>query len=296
MANILKLMKNTRKWLPYLLFFIAVTVFFMYHLFPSNIVKNYITYNLNKIYPDINITIDYIKPAFSPGLRLYNVGFYHQNNSLLVAEQIKIAPGLLSLFSPKSTYFFKGRTYGGTIKGKGEVVKNEPARPVMIDAKISGIQAKDIPAIQNLTGRKISGMLDGNFIYSNDNRSGENLSAKFIISDCEIKLLTPVFMLESATFSKIEADLTMKNRKLQVKQCIIKGNQMDGFISGTITLKKPLVKSVLNLAGTIKPHQPFLEKLGKDLPANLLPKKIFDKNGFSIRLYGRLDKPGFSFN
>jgi type II secretion system protein N len=139
-------------------------------------------------------------------------------------------------------------------------------------------------------------MLDGNFIYSNDNRSGENLSAKFIISDCEIKLLTPVFMLESATFSKIEADLTMKNRKLQVKQCIIKGNQMDGFISGTITLKKPLVKSVLNLAGTIKPHQPFLEKLGKDLPANLLPKKIFDKNGFSIRLYGRLDKPGFSFN
>ena len=105
-------MKNTRKWLPYLLFFIAVTVFFMYHLFPSNIVKNYIIYNLNKINPEINITIDYIKPAFSPGLKLYNVGFYHQNNSLLVAEQITIAPGLLSLLSPKSTFFFKSRSYG----------------------------------------------------------------------------------------------------------------------------------------------------------------------------------------
>ncbi len=289
-------MKNTRKWLPYLIFFIAVTVFFMYHLFPSDIVKNYIIYNLNKIYPDINITIDYIKPAISPGLRLHNVDLYHQSNSLLAAEQITIAPGLLSLLGPKSTFFFKGRAYGGIIKGKGEVSKNKPARPAMIEANISGIQVKDIPAIQNLTGSDISGMLSGNFTYSNDNRSGENLSAKLIISDCELKLSTPVFMLESVTFNRIEADLAMKNRKLQVKQCIIKGNQMDGSISGSITLKKPLGKSVLNLAGTIKPHQLFLEKLGKDLPANLLPKKIFDKNGFPIRFYGRLDKPGFSLN
>ena len=81
----------------------------------------------------------------------------------------------------------------------------------MIDAKFSDIQAKDIPAIEHLTDRKISGMLDVNFIYSNDNRSGENLSAKFIISDCEIIPLAPVFMLESATFSKIEADLAMIN-------------------------------------------------------------------------------------
>jgi type II secretion system protein N len=292
----LQFMKNTRKWLPYLLFFIAVTAFFMYHLFPSNFVKNYLTHKLNKIYPDINITIDYIKPAFSPGLRLHNVAFYHQNNSLFVADQIKIAPGLLSLLSQKSTYFLKIRTGGGTIKGKGQVLKNEPAHPVMIEAKISGIQAKDIPAIEQLTGRKISGMLDGNFVYSKDKQAGENLNAKFIISDCEIKLSTPVFMFESATFSKIEVDLAMKNRKLQVKQCIIKGSQVDGFISGTITLKKPSAKSVLNLAGTIKPHQAFLEKLGKDLPVNLLPKKIFDENGFPIRLYGRLDKPGFSFN
>lgn len=268
----------------------------MYYLFPSNIVKNYITYNLNKIYPDINITIDYIKPAISPGLRLHNVGFYHQNNSLLVAEQIKIAPSLLSLLSPKKTFFFKSKTCGGTIKGKGQLVKNESVHPVMIDAKISGIQVKDILAIQNLTDRKISGILGGSFTYNKDNKSGENLSAKFIISDCEIKLLTPVFMLESATFSKIEADLELRNRRLQVKQCIIKGNQVDGFISGTITLRKPSAKSILNLAGTIKPHQLFLDKLGKNLPANLLPQKLFDKNGFSIRLYGRLDKPGYSFN
>jgi len=286
-------MNNTRKWLPYSLFVIAVTTFFIYYLFPSEKVKNYITFNLNKSYPGINIAIDHVKPAFPPGLRLYNVNFY-MHDLLFRSEQIKIAPGLLSLFRSKVIFFFKGRAYTGILEGKGEFTKKRPK--VMIEGKLSGMQIKEISAVKDFTGRNISGVLDGKFTYWNENESGDNLKAELIISDGELELLTPVFKLRSVPFSRIAADLVMKNRKLQVKRCIIKGDQMNGSFSGTITLKNNPGQSYLKLSGTIKPHPTFIEKLGKDLPANLLPKKIFGKDGVRIRVYGTIGKPRFFLN
>ncbi|MFO7972647.1 MAG: hypothetical protein R6U40_12985, partial [Desulfobacterales bacterium] len=55
-------------------------------------------------------------------------------------------------------------------------------------------------------------------------------------------------------------------------------------------------QSYLKLSGTIKPQPLFLEKLGNDFPANLLPKKIFGKNGLHIRIYGTLDNPRLFLN
>ena len=287
-------MKNTRKWLPYFLFILAVTAFFIYYLFPSDKVKNLILANLNKTYPGINIAVDHVKPAFPLGLRLYNVNFYHTHDPLFRMEQIKIAPGLLSLFRSKIIFCFKGSAYTGILEGKGEFTKNGPE--VMIDGKLSGVRIKKISAIKDFIGRNISGVLDGNFTYRNQKESGDNLKAELIISDGQLELLTPLLQLENLPFKKITADLAMKNMNLQIKKCIITGDQMDGSISGSVTLKNTPGQSYLKLSGTIKPHPLFIEDLGNDLPANLLPKKIFGKNGVHIRIYGTLDKPRFFLN
>jgi len=287
-------MHNTRKWLPYSLFIIAVTAFFIYYLFPSDKVKNYITFNLNKTYPGIKIAIDHVKPAFPPGLKLYNVNFYRRHDSLFRAEQIKIAPGFLSLFSSKTIFFFKGSAYTGTLKGKGEFTKN--SHEIMINGKLSGIRIKKISAIKDFIGRNISGVLDGDFTYRNQKESGDNLKAELIISNGQLELLTPLFQLENIPFKKITAELAMKNMNLQIKKCVITGDRMDGSISGSVTLKDTPGQSYLKLSGTINPHPLFLEELGNDLPTNLLPKRIFGKNGVHIRIYGTLDKPRFFLN
>jgi len=287
-------MKNTRKWLPYFLFILAVTAFFIYYLFPSDKVKNLIMVNLNKTYPGINIAIDHVKPAFPLGLRLYNVNFYHANNPLFTVEQIKIAPGLLSLFRSKIIFFFKGNAYTGILEGKGEFSKNR--QEVMIDGKLSGIRIKEISAIKDLTGRNISGMLDGKFTYRNQKESGDNLKAELVISDGQLELATPLLPMESIPFKKITADLVKKNMNLQIKKCIINGDQIDGRISGSVTLKNTPGQSYLKLSGRITPHPLLIEKLGNDLPVNLLPKKIFGKNGVQIRIYGTLDNPRFFLN
>jgi len=287
-------MSNTRKWLPYFLFIIGVTAFFIYYLFPSDKIKSYITVHFNKTYPGINIALDHVKPAFPPGLRLYNVKFYHTHDPLFRMEQIKISPGLLSLFRSKIIFFFKGSAYTGILEGKGEFTKNTPE--VMIDGKLSGIRIKEIAAIKDFIGRNISGVLDGNFTYRNKKESGNNLKAELIISNGQLELVTPLLQLERLDFKKITAELAMKNMNLNIKKCIINGDQMDGSISGSVTLKNPPGQSYLKLSGTIKPHPLFLEKLGNDLPENLLPKNIFGKNGVHIRIYGTLDTPRLFLN
>jgi type II secretion system protein N len=287
-------MNNTRKWLLYFLFIIGVTAFFIYYLFPSDKIKNYITVHVNKTYPGITIAVDHVTPAFPPGLRLYNVNFYHTHDPLFRMEQIKIAPGLLSLFRSKINFFFKGSAYTGMLEGRGEFIKNTPE--VMIEGKLSGIRIKEISAIKDVIGRNISGVLDGDFTYRNKKESGNDLKAELIISKGQLELETPLLQLESLAFKKITAELALKNMNLNIKKCIINGEQVDGSISGSVTLKNTLGQSYLKLSGTIKPDPLFLEKLGNDLPANLLPKKIFGKNEVHIRIYGTLDNPRFFLN
>jgi type II secretion system protein N len=287
-------MSNTRKRLLYFLFIIGVTACFIYYLFPSDKIKSYITVQFNKTYPGITIALDHVTPAFPPGLRLYNVNFYHTHDPLFGMEQIKISPALLSLFRSKINFCYKGSAYAGMLEGRGEFTKNTPE--IMIDGKLSGIRIKEISGIKNFIGRNISGVLDGNFTYWNGKESGNDLKAELIISDGQFELLTPLLQLESLAFKKITAELALKNMNLNIKKCILTGDQMDGSVSGSVTLKNTPGQSYLKLSGTIKPHPVFIEKLGNDLPPNLLPKKIFGKNGVKIRIYGTLDNPRFFLN
>lgn len=281
-------MKNAGKWLLCSIYIIVAGVFFIYYLFPSDAVKKYIAFNLNRANPELNITIDNIKPVFPPGLRLYNVSLYRLSNLLLEAKQIKITPGLLSLFRPKTTFFFKAEAYEGILEGRADIMANK----LMINTDLSGVRTKDMSVVQNLANRKISGMLSGKVTYSGNREFAGTVDAKLTLSNCEVELLTPVFNLESFSFESIAADIAMKNQKIQINECIIKGNQADSRISGSVNLKNPLGKSVLDLTGTIKPHHLLIENLQNIFPVKSLLK--IGKGGLSIRLYGTIAQPGFS--
>ncbi len=211
------------------MYIIVVTALFIYYLFPSDAVKRYIAFNLNHANPELSITIGNIKPVFPPGLRLYNVSLYHLNQLLLEAKQIKITPGLLSLFGAKTT---------------------------------------------------------------NSSESTGTLIADINISDCKVELLLPVFNLKSVAFTDIKTKAVITNKKIQINECIINGNQADGRISGSVNLKNPLGQSVLNLTGNIKPHHLLVENL-----QNIFPLKSLLKSGegsLPVRLYGTIDQPCFS--
>jgi len=287
------MMNNSQKRLLYSIYVLAVIVFFIYYLFPSEKVKNYVTFGLNRLNSNINISIDHVSPTFPPGLKLYKVNFYDMDNVLLEIDQIKVVPNLLSLFRSKIIFFFKGRAFKGILEGKGEFTKNKPEQNVIIEGKFFNTNIKEIHFVKQFIGRNLTGILEGDFIFRNGGKLGGAHEARFIISDGDIELLTPVFKLKNIHFSKIETEMTMENQRLKVKRCIIKASPADGNVSGLVNLREPLGQSYLRLLGVIKPNQEFLAELGKDLPTNLLPKEILGKGVVRIRIYGTLDEPRF---
>jgi type II secretion system protein N len=285
-----------KKWFWYPSFVLVLTVCFLYALFPADKFKQYLLYQLNKTYPQINIAVDRIVPAFPPGLKLYDIDVKQMGDTLLKLEKMKIRPDLLSLFRASSIFFFKINTCDGMIDGRGELARKNAMKKVYIDAAFKGIKIAKIGAVQSLKREKISGVLEGHLNYSYDMGSDENLQASFIIADGEIELINPLLMLDSISFSVIESSLLMKNREISFKQCSLKGPQMDGNLAGSIVLAKPWQKSVLKLVGAVRPHPTLLAELEKNLPADQISQKFFSKSGLSIRLNGTIGKPIFSIN
>ncbi len=289
-------MTMKKKWFSYIFFALILTLCFLYVLFPGDQIKNFVVFHLNKNNVDINIAIDRIKPAFPPGIRLYNVQINQMPDAVLVLEKIKIVPDYLSLFRSNILFFFKANTCEGIIDGKTTLARNRSFNMVNVDATIKGVQISKIKALQGLNSRNISGVLEGRLTYNNDQASGEDVKATLVLSDVKIELLNPMLMLDAVAFNSIESSIVVKNRRVHFKQFNLKGDQMDGIIAGSIVLENPLEKSVLKLVGTIRPHPTLLATLEKDIPKNLIPKKFFSKNGLPIKLGGTIEQPTFSMN
>ncbi|MGB5746529.1 MAG: type II secretion system protein GspN, partial [Desulfobacterales bacterium] len=114
-------MKPTKKTLLYTAYIIGLTVFFLYFLFPSDAVKDYVAYKISQGNPDISVTIDRVNPVLPPGIKLHAVGIAHGNKALIDLDSVKITPGLLSFFSSTKTARFKGRVKAGTVQGRAEI-------------------------------------------------------------------------------------------------------------------------------------------------------------------------------
>jgi type II secretion system protein N len=288
-------MKISKKSLLYTVYIIGITGFFLYYLFPSDTLKTYLMYRLSQGNPDITVTIDRVSPVIPPGINLHDVGIVHQNKALVDLDSLKIMPGILSLFSDKSTVNFKGRVNAGTFSGRAELDHNSGGQEVKCDGRISGIQVQGIPALQRLPADKISGVLNGNFTYANagPNRS---LEGKLTLSQCRIELKNAVFTLNSLEFRDIDADLMLKNDTLTIKHTSAKGNQLDADLTGTIALTGQTGKNALNLTVSVTPHHLLLAKIEKTLPMDFLRKKKAGKEAISFKIDGTFDEPGFSLN
>ena len=288
-------MKISKISILYTVYIICITGFFLYYLFPSDTLKTYLTYRLGQGNPDITVTIERISPVIPPGINLHDVGIVHQNEPLVDLDSLKIMPGILSLFTDKTTVNFKGRVNTGTFSGHAELDDNSGRQKVKCDGQIEGIQVQGIPALQRLPADKISGVLDGNFTYANTgpNRS---LAGKLTLSQCRIDLKNAVFNLKSLEFKDIDADLMLDNNTLNIKHTSARGNQLDADLSGTIGLAGRRGQTALNLNVSVTPHHLLLAKIEKNLPMDLLRKNKAGNSAISFKIDGTLDQPGFSLN
>jgi type II secretion system protein N len=289
-------MKPSKKTLLYTVYVIGITIFFLWYLFPSDSLKAYLSQRLAQGNPAVKITIDRISPVLPPGLKLYNVGIAHQNMPLIDLANVKVMPGLGSLFSQTTTVNFKGRVCEGTLNGQAQFSDRQQGAGIKIEGWISGVQVQQISALKQLSENRISGALGGNFVYG-DSAPTPSLAANLSLTNCRVELATPIFNQKSFDFKTIAADLAMQNNSLQIEQLSARRSQLDLDLTGSIALNESDPdQNALNLTGKLTPHHVFLAKIEKEIPVDFLRKKQAGKNAFAFKIDGTLDEPGFSLN
>jgi type II secretion system protein N len=288
-------LKPSKKTLLYTAYIIGITLFFLWYLFPSDTVKDYLAYRLSQGNPDVTVTIDRISPVLPPGINLHEVDITHRNMVVLELKSLKVMPGLGSLFSGTTQVNFKGQVYEGTVSGRAEIDDPQEAG-LKIDGHIAGVQVQEISALQQWSEHDIAGGLGGNFVYSGG-KTTPKLTGKLTMSACRVELANAIFNQDRFDFKKVDADLALQNRNLVINGFSALGSQLDLKIAGRIRINKSdSAKNNLDLTGTVTPHHVFLAKIEKDIPVNLLRNKKSGQTAIKFKINGTLGDPTFSLN
>lgn len=285
-------MKLSKRKLLYTAYFIGVTVFFLFYLFPSDAIKNYVAYRISQTIPGISVTIDRVSPALPPGIKLHDIGIAHDGRRLIDIDTVRVIPRLLSIFSSKKTARFNGRLNEGSLNGWAQADDSGDRYTEQIEGSFSGIQVQKIPALKHVTAHKISGSLDGDFKIAGTGPS-RSMTGKLNLSDSRIDFDQPLFDQSSLGFKNIDADLVLNKGTLFIKSCRARGNLLDADISGSIALNRHGRGRALNLTGSVTPHHGLLARLENSIPGALLQQKRAGKTAISFTIKGTVESPEF---
>lgn len=286
-------MKFSKVKILYTIYIIGAVIFFLYVLFPAETLKQYIAYRLTQGNPSVKVTIDHLRAALPPGVKLYDITVSHRNAAIVDLDSLKITPSIFSILGSNKRIAFFGDAYSGQIKGTAEVDEETQPQKIEVDAELSEVQIQRISTLRSFIEHKLSGQLNGAVIFKNMGRD-QTATGNFSITDGRIDFAQPVLNQKFLAFKDIDADLVLKNQELFIKRCSLKGSQMDATISGTISIDNRTGSNRLNVNGTMKPHHVLLASLGKNMPVNLIPRGKAGDKGFSFKIKGSLEAPVFS--
>lgn len=286
-------MGSIQKIVLYIAFSIVMAVVFLYLLFPSDSLRAYIETQIQQNAPEVTVEIGQVSAAFPPGLNLANILCEYQEIPLVTASLATVRPALMKLLGSEKVAHFNVDTSEGRIYGRGSL-KTDKQMQMSVDADIEQIALQEIAGLRAISDYIISGLLDGKVSYQATPGRGGSGNADLMLSDAKLELINPVFGLENFSFSSIEAQLNLSPRRLQLRRCNLKGNEVDGNISGSVMLRNPMGQSRLNLSGVLRPHAEFMAKLQTTVPVALLGGKNLGQKGLPFRITGTIDNPGFS--
>jgi type II secretion system protein N len=270
-------------------YLLAVLLVCLYLGFPSEALRAHVAHRLSADLPGLTVAIQGIRPTLlPPGVELQGARVSRAGAPLVVLERLQITPELLSLVREATNYRFQGSAAEGDISGTARVEAGKEQRGVRVQAQWAGVLLQKLPALQDIHGSRISGRMEGTLAV-NDQGS---LTGKLRVFDSQVELARPLFEQKTFSFKTLDADLTLQNQTLVLRNGRLRGNEMDAELSGTLALNPSAGAGALNLSGRATPHHAFMAKVEGSLPSGLMRRRA----GISFRISGPLDAPGVSFN
>ena len=287
-------MKKLKISLYYIAYTLVAIGCFLYLLFPSETFKGVVSTYLLKMLPDYQIQFDRVQPVLPLGLGLETVNVLQDDRKMAKIDRKNITPRIISLFSSRKTINYQGNAYQGFLKGHMDVNASGKNTQTDVFLKLADIQLSDITYLQERLGRKVSGFLNADVDLIDNNGPKRSLKGKLDLADVRIALSNPIINIQEVALNLVEAEFNVNKKVFSLKRLEAMGGQVEGNLTGTVMIRKPMGMSRINLRGSIFPQAVLLAGIKDLLPGNLYKQQMGDK-GIPIRIYGTSEKPKFSF-
>lgn len=289
-----------RNVLGYILYGVILTMGFLYFRFPSEAVEDYFRAKGNRANPPLALSVDRIGPLIPYGLKFVKtrVSLRDAPNTLILnSDRLSLRPSLLSLLGGKPDYSFHCSAYKGDTSGNIRIWQDETARSIDTEIQLTSVDLGEYAYLRELIGRSVKGTLSGTIAYNGQympilEGSGE---AKLRLSEGMVELAEPFLTLKSIDFNELEIDMVLNKREIDVGRLEFKGRQLQGSLSGTITLRKALAESVLRLSGTIEPFAALFESAEGIQETVAFLRGRIDQGTFTFMIEGTLGEPKIKF-
>ena len=267
----------------------AVTVFFLYALFPAAAVKRYVESLSRRLDPSLETVVGQVRPAFPAHVRLADIRLRYHRRLLFEVPQARVSPRFLAALSGKRGYTVRCSAYGGTMTAKLEIVSGLPAGRIRIEA----LNLAKIPVLRRLDDLKPAGRLD----LAVDLLPKDGIAAgtgTFHIGDFKIRLARLVPAGAPLSFDSIDAKIRLDGNQLAIADGRARGRQTDAAIRGSLGVQAPLAASQLDLSLTVRPHAEFIAALRKNPALQWLSAGMAGSRGLALRITGTLEDPQVS--
>jgi len=246
-----------KKWISYTLYSIFITIVFLYYLFPSELVRNYIVSTVTNNNPGVNLSTGDVKICFPPAIRCENlsISFNDKTDSALKADVVKVRPAITNLLAGRFFLLLNANVYEGKVEASISFENRMSMEgPMEVIVGLNNINIGKCSYFRNVSNRQIDGRLKGFLRFNGKcekiiNSTG---NAEFILVDSSIKLLKNMFGLDILNFDRIEISMRLKNRILKMNEINFAGKQVSGTLRGNIFLHRNIRQSRLALKGNIE--------------------------------------------
>lgn len=278
----------------YITYALVVAALFLYLLFPDQAVKAYMENRLAAIDPSLSMTTETMRPTLSPGLKMTGVDLNHDSVRLAHFTDARVAPDLTTLLKEKKQARFQARVAGGTIQGHTIMAGTGASGHLQVETDLSQIRIEQIDAVKMNDRFTLSGVLKGHVTHNGGRSPAGATSGRLTVSGMHIALKAPFFGISEVVMDTTDAEFSANRQNLRLKALTFNGPMVEGKITGTIELKRPLGKSRLNLTGNAKPQPELFARLQETIPQGIVNTRTLGTRGLTFKVRGSIDNPDVS--
>ena len=289
---------NSRLW--YIIYAVVLTVLFLYVMFPSAALTKYIREQVEKRYPDINISFNKVNLSLLAGIKIRGLKISSRENPgipVLISEKSSVRISIPAWLKGDPRYYFESKVKGGEISGFVEEKNSVNKDRIDASIDIENVKLDGNVIIHPVISKRLEGILTGKIKFMGElpDLLRGNAEISLDLADGTFKLVNPVLDINEIGFKKISLSCVLDNRRLSIKDLIMTGGPVNGSATGTVLLSNNLFSSRLGLTGEIEPSPSLFQDMPKVGKAINLIKNGMKDGKLKIEIHGTLEKPLYKF-